>query len=203
MESSARLSGTLEVAAALAFHLPGARLDLSSPNGARCSVGPLTDPRCSLHPAEFRELVMVAGTGGLLGSMLGHELEDSPDISLAATAGVEHLGGGLYQVTGRDSVSFAFATTLKACHVDTVLSNAYSSEIDVCHADGAVPRHGDDATIAVSLIQDDGLGVTLVVICAPEQAAPEVGIGVAQQAVSACLVAEMERMVGGMDGSTD
>ena len=100
MAFSARLSGTLEVAAALAFHLPGTRLDLSSPNGAQCSVGPLTDPRCSLHPAEFRELVMVAGAGGLLGSMLGYELEDNPQISLAAAEGVEHLGGGLYQVTG-------------------------------------------------------------------------------------------------------
>ena len=130
MTFSARLSGTLEVAAALAFHLPGTRLDLSSPNGAQCSVGPLTDPRCSLHPAEFRELVMVAGAGGLLGSMLGYELEDNPQISLAAAEGVEHLGGGLYQVTGRDSVSFAFATTLQASHVDAVLSDGYLSELN-------------------------------------------------------------------------
>ena len=200
MAFSARLSGPLEVAAALAFHLPGTRLDLSSPNGAQCSVGPLTDPRCSLHPAEFRELVMVAGTGGLLGSMLGYELEDNPQISLAAAEGVEHLGGGLYQVTGRDSVSFAFATTLQASHVDAVLSNACLSEVNAGRDGQAAPGREDDATIAVSLIQDDGLGVTLVVICAPDMAETAVGACVAQQAVTACLVAEMEQLAAGSDG---
>ena len=200
MAFSARLSGTLEVAAALAFHLPGTRLDLSSPNGAHCSVGPLTDPRCSLHPAEFRELVMVTGAGGLLGSMLGYELEDNPQISLAAAEGVEHLGGGLYQVTGRDSVSFAFATTLQASHVDAVLSNAYLSDLNVGRDSEAAPGREDDATIAVSLIQDDGLGVTLVVICAPDMAEPAVGARLAQQAVTACLVAEMEQLAAGSDG---
>ena len=200
MAFSARLSGTLEVAAALAFHLPGTRLDLSSPNGAQCSVGPLTDPRCSLHPAEFRELVMVAGTAGLLGSMLGYELEDNPQISLAAAEGVKHLGGGLYQVTGRDSESFAFATTLQASHVDAVLSNACLSEVNAGHDGQAAPGREDDATIAVSLIQDDGLGVTLVVICAPDMAEPAVGACVAQQAVTACLVAEMEQLAAGSDG---
>lgn len=201
MKSSARLSGTLKVAAALAFHLPGTRLDLSSPNGARCSVGPLTDPRCSLHPAEFRELVMAGGAGGLLGSMLGDELEDNPEIFLAAAEGVEHLGGGLYRVTGRDSLSFAFATTLPACEVDSVLSNTYSSRYDLPHTGSASSRCEAETTIGVSLVQDDGLGVTLVVIGAPDMADPAVGARVAQHAVTACLVAEIERMVNGSDSA--
>ena len=54
MPSTVPMAGTLQIAAALVFHLPGARLELTSPSGHRCSIGPMTDPRCTLHPAEFR-----------------------------------------------------------------------------------------------------------------------------------------------------
>ena len=81
-----------------------------------------------------------------------------------------------------------------------MLSDGYLSELNAGRDREAAPGREDDATIAVSLIQDDGLGVTLVVICAPDMEEPAVGACVAQQAVTACLVAEMEQLAAGSDG---
>ena len=202
----ARVAGTMEVAAALAFHLPGARLDLSGPNGTRCSVGPLTDPRCNLHPAEFREMIVATGSGELFGSTMGWALGDSPALSLTTVVpGVEHLGAGLYRVEGGETTSYAFATPLPARRVDTLLSGLHPDRFTVCHTDES-ESSGDGAewhdVIGVSLIQDDGLSVTLVVMCTVE-GAESTGASVARAAVSACLVAEMEHMGTEPDGLAD
>ncbi len=193
------LSGTLEVAAALAFHLPGTRLDLRDTDGACCSVGPLTDPRCQMHPAEFRELVVAAGAGGLLGSMLGCSLDSRTQLSLAAPEGVEHVGGGLYRVAGRESVSFAFVTTLEASRVDAMISSRHgATRIDSGDDDGAC-EDSEQTAIALSLVQDDGLGVTLVVVCAHDMSETHISAGVAQSAMAACLVAELEELTARAD----
>ena len=199
VSSSSRPVGTIQIAAALVFHLPGARLDVSTVQGIRCSVGPLTDPRCTLHPAEFREMIVTAGSGALLGSLLSLSITEEPSLSLEVPIdGVDHIGGGLYQVSGDASTSYAFATALTARRVDAVLSGLHDEFVS---ARPARPAASDsDETVVVNLVQDDGLGVTLVVMCAPSPASGGLGISLARAAVSACLVAEMEQLEPDMDG---
>ncbi len=192
MTSPAPTAGALQIAAALVFHLPGARLELSTSNGLHCTIGPMTDPRCTLHPAEFRELVLAAGNYRLLGTMLGIALTNEPTLTLTSSGDhMEHLGGGLYRVTGRESTSYAFTTSLSAHHVDTLLSSLDSSPTQCC-AD--VDDHDAGLTVCVNLVQDDGLGVTLVAMSSPGIAKPICTEAVAAAAAAKCLVAEMEQL---------
>ena len=102
---------------------------------------------------------------------------------------------------GRECVSFTFATTLEASCVEAVLSSSYPSEIIEYLRDGVPPSEGQDApSVAISLIQDNGLGVTLVVVCAAEISESDFSAAVAQRAMSACLVAEMEQLAAKPDG---
>ena len=196
--STASTAGALQIAAALVFHLPGARLELTSPSGRQCSVGPMTDPRCTLHPAEFREMVLAAGNGQLLGTLLGFALVDQPAMTLTSSgADMDHLGGGLYRVVGREFTSFAFTTPLEAAQVDRLMSTLPAVPV-VEHCSDAADEldgpdgPGEDVTMCISLVRDDGLGVTLVVI-SPFDADEVVRCeAVARATVSACLVAEME-----------
>ncbi len=192
MTSPAPTAGALQIAAALVFHLPGARLELSTSNGLHCTIGPMTDPQCTLHPAEFRELVLAAGNYRLLGTMLGITLTDEPTLTLTSSGDdVEHLGGGLYRVTGREAVSYAFTTSLSAHHVDTLLSSLDSSPAECCARTG---DHDGGLTVCVNLVQDDGLGVTLVAMSSPSAVKAACVEAVAAAAAAKCLVAEMERL---------
>lgn len=192
MTSPAPTAGDLQIAAALVFHLPGARLELSSTNGLHCTIGPMTDPRCTLHPAEFRELVLAAGNYRLLGTMLGIALTNEPTLTLTSSGDdVEHLGGGLYRVTGREATSFAFTTPLSAHHVDTLLSSLDSTPKECC---AGADDHDGDLTVCVNLVQDDGLGVTLVAMSSPYGIKAACVEAVAAAAAAKCLVAEMERL---------
>ena len=199
MTSPAQMVGALQIAAALVFHLPGARLELSSRSGAHCAIGPMTDPRCTLHPAEFRELVVAAGNLQLLGTMLGFAVNDEPTLTLTSCRDdMDHLGGGLYRVAGRETTSYAFTTSLPARHVDVLMSSLNSGLSGGC-ADAA-GDHDDGATMCVSLVQDDGLGVTLVVM-SPFDVAETICVETAARAAaSACLVAEMEQLTTQPDG---
>ena len=193
MTSSSPVAGSLQIAAALVFHLPGARLELTSSSGHRCSIGPMTDPRCTLHPAEFRELVLAAGNFQLLGTMLGVALTGEPTLTLTSCGdNVDHLGGGLYRVAGRETTSFAFTTPLPACRVDALLSGLDSTAIGCC-AD-AVGDHDGGLTVCVNLVQDDGLGVTLVAMSSPGASNADCIEAVAAAAAAKCLVAEMEQL---------
>ena len=193
MTSTSPMAGALQIAAALVFHLPGARLELSSPDGLHCAVGPMTDFRCNLHPAEFRELVLAAGNFQLLGTMLGVTLTDEPKLTLTSSGDdVDHLGGGLYRVTGRDTTSYAFTTPLPACRVDTLVSDLESTAIGCC-ADAA-GDHDGGLTVCVNLVQDDGLGVTLVAMSSPGASNADCVEAVAAAAAAKCLVAEMEQL---------
>ena len=196
MTASSPTAGTLHVAAALAFHLPGARLEVSGANGARCSVGPLTDPGCMLHPAEFRDLIV--STGGAvdpLASVSGGSFGPAPRLSLTtAMPGVDHVGSGLYRVAGIQATSYVFATLLPAPSVDAVLSDL-QARLPVEYESGQlVPPPTGDEVIAVSLIHDEGLAVTVVVMCSMDTT-DAVGEELARTAVSACLVAEMEHAI--------
>ena len=197
MTSTSPMAGALQIAAALVFHLPGARLELTSPSGGRCSVGPMTDPRCTLHPAEFRELVLAAGNGKLLGTLLGFALVDEPTMTLTSSGvDLDHLGGGLYRVVGCEFTSFAFTTPLEARQVDNLLSTlpeARSGEHGIDDPGGPAE---DGVAMCVSLVRDDGLGVTLVVISPFDPGEVARCEAVARSAVSACLVAEMEHLSG-------
>ena len=199
MKSPAHTAGALQIAAALVFHLPGARLELASASGLHCSIGPMTDPRCTLHPAEFRELVVAAGNFQLLGTMLGFAVNDEPTLTLTSCRDdMDHLGGGLYRVAGRETTSYAFTTSLPVRHVDTLMSSLDSGPSG-CSASVA-GDHDDGATMCVSLVQDDGLGVTLVVM-SPFDVAETVCVeAAARAAASACLVAEMEQLTTQPDG---
>ena len=193
MTSTAPMAGALQIAAALVFHLPGARLELTGPSGRHCSVGPMTDPRCTLHPAEFRELVLAAGNFQLLGTMLGVALTEEPTLTLTSCGDdVDHLGGGLYRVTGREAESYAFTTPLPASHVDTLLSSLNSTAIEGC-ADAA-GSHESGLTVWVNLVQDDGLGVTLVAMSSTGVDNAVCVEAVAAAAAAKCLVAEMEQL---------
>ena len=181
MSSPSPEAGKLHMAAALAFHIPGARLDLSGVDGAECSVGPLTDPRCVLHPAEFRELVVA--TGGVMDSLTmsqGSVSRTVPNIQLTMVMkGVHHVGGGLYRITGDEATSYAFVTPLPANVVDATLSGMRAEhhlEYESCKsassclpvgvsADDDGVSEGIDEVIAVNLIHDEGLGVTMVMMC--------------------------------------
>lgn len=207
-------AGKLHMAAALAFHIPGARLDLSGADGTECSVGPLTDPRCVLHPAEFRELVVT--TGGVMDSLSmsqGAFSWAAPDIQLTMVMkGVHHVGGGLYRITGDEATSYAFVTPLPADVVDATLSGMraehyleYESRQSASSClpvggsaddDGADEDIGD--VIAVNLIHDEGLGVTMVVMCSGDMKGA-ICEEVARKAASACLVAEMEHSIHGSE----
>ncbi len=195
MTSTVPLAGTLQIAAALVFHLPGARLELIGADGERCSIGPMTDPRCSLHPAEFRQLVLVAQNGSTLGPMLGLNLTDEPALTLTSSGvDMDHLGGGLYRVAGCETTSYAFTTSLSAVLVDDVLTSLHAVPAVGHAADGPDDLHDEGVALSASLVQDDGLGVTLVAIS-------PLGIGdlarceaVARASVAACLVAEMEQL---------
>lgn len=192
MTSTAPTAGALQIAAALVFHLPGARLELSSSNGLHCTIGPMTDPRCTLHPAEFRELVLAAGNYRLLGTMLGIALTNEPTLTLTSSGDdMDHLGGGLYRVTGREATSYAFTTSLSAHHVDTLLSSLNSTPTECC---AGSDDHGGDLTVCVNLVQDDGLGVTLVAMSSPSGVKTVCVEAVAAAAAAKCLVAEMERL---------
>ena len=202
MTSSVPMAGTLQIAAALVFHLPGARLELTSPSGHRCSVGPMTDPRCTLHPAEFRELVLAAGNGQMLGTLLGFALMDEPEMTLTSSGmDMEHLGGGLYRVAGCETTSYAFTTSLIASRVDNLLASMNSAPVTERCSDA--PRPPDDGGVAlcVSLVRDDGLGVTLVVISPFDTNDLPRCEAVAKASVSACLVAEMEELTRSLDES--
>lgn len=193
MTVSDSLAGALQLAAALAFHLPGARLDLSGAGGTQCVVGPLTSPRSTLHPAEFREMIVAGRGSDLLESFLGGAVTKSPMLSLdSSIAGVQNLGGGLYRVASDDGISYAFATPLQAGQVDAVLSGLHSEILTDNHPSRASSQVVEDETIGVSLVQDDGLGVTLVVLSSSDSRESLLGKRLAQEAVSACLVAEME-----------
>ena len=199
MPSTVPMAGTLQIAAALVFHLPGARLELTSPSGHRCSVGPMTDPRCTLHPAEFRELVLAAGDRRMLGSMLGFALTEEPTLTLTSSGiDMDHLGGGLYRVVGCETTSYAFTTSLPACHVDAVLAGLHPVRAPECVTDAPDAPH-DDVALCASLVQDDGLGVTLVAISPFEITDLPRCEAVARASVSACLVAEMEQLTRGLD----
>ena len=195
-------AGALQMAAALAFHLPGARLDLSGADGAKCSVGPLTDPRCMLHPAEFRDLVVTSGdVMDFVATVPGNPFGGDPSLSLTTDmAGVEHIGSGLYRIVGRDITTYAFVTPLPAGVVDAVMSQMKAEvpvEYEQCKTaapaqSGSTPR--GDETIVVNLIHDEGLGVTMVVMCNSDSI-DVLGEEIARGAVSACLVAEMEHVL--------
>ena len=216
MPSPVPTAGSLQIAAALVFHLPGARLELSSPSGHRCSIGPMTDPRCTLHPAEFRELVVAAGDFQLLGTLLGFALVDEPTLTLTSS-GIDmgHLGGGLYRVVGSETTSYAFTTSLPASQVDDLLTSLNTAPAPGCAADTpATPHedrvalgaadtpgtpHEDGVALCVSLVRDDGLGVTLVVISPFDVRDLARCEAVARASVSACLVAEMEQLTRCLD----
>ena len=200
MPSPVPTAGTLQIAAALVFHLPGARLELSSPSGHRCSIGPMTDPRCTLHPAEFRELVVAAGDFQLLGTLLGFALVDEPTLTLTSS-GVDmgHLGGGLYRVVGSETTSFAFTTSLPASRVDDLLTSLNTAPAAGCAADTPGTSDEDGVALCVSLVRDDGLGVTLVVISPFDIKGLDRCEAVARASVSACLVAEMEQLTRCLD----
>ena len=202
MTSSVPMAGTLQIAAALVFHLPGARLELTSPSGHRCSVGPMTDPRCTLHPAEFRELVLAAGNGPMLGTLLGFALMDEPEMTLTSSGmNMEHLGGGLYRVAGCETTSYAFTTSLIASRVDNLLASMNSAPVAECGSNGSSPGDDGEVALCVSLVRDDGLGVTLVVISPFDAKDLPRCEAVAKAAVSACLVAEMEELTRCLDES--
>ena len=194
MTSSVPMAGALQIAAALVFHLPGARLELTSPSGHHCSIGPMTDPRCTLHPAEFRELVLAAGNSQLLGTLLGFALMDEPTMTLTSS-GVDmgHLGGGLYRVVGCEFTSYAFTTPLPACQVDGLLSSLDTAPVTECVTDASEGPCDGGLALCVSLVRDDGLGVTLVVISPFDIKDLSRCEAVARAAVSMCLVAEMEQ----------
>ncbi len=200
MPSTVPMAGSLQIAAALVFHLPGARLELSSPSGHRCSIGPMTDPRCTLHPAEFRELVVAAGDFQLLGTLLGFALVDEPTLTLTSS-GIDmgHLGGGLYRVVGSETTSFAFTTSLPASRVDDLLTSLNTAPATGCAADTPATPHEDGVALCVSLVRDDGLGVTLVVISPFDVRDLARCEAVARASVSACLVAEMEQLTRCLD----
>ena len=200
MPSTVPMAGTLQIAAALVFHLPGARLELSSPSGHRCSIGPMTDPRCTLHPAEFRELVVATGDFQLLGTMLGFALVDEPTLTLTSS-GIDmgHLGGGLYRVVGCETTSFAFTTSLPASRVDDLLASLNTAPAPGCAADTPETPDENGVALCVSLVRDDGLGVTLVVISPFATKDLDRCEAVARASVSACLVAEMEQLTRCLD----
>ncbi len=200
MTSSVPMAGTLQIAAALVFHLPGARLELTSPSGHRCSIGPMTDPRCTLHPAEFRELVLAAGNGQMLGTLLGFALMDEPTLTLTSSGiDMDHLGAGLYRVVGCETTSYAFTTSLPAPQVDGLLASLNTAAAAGCVTDA--PEDPDDGGVAlcVSLVRDDGLGVTLVVISPFDIKDLPRCEAVARASVSACLIAEMEQLTRCLD----
>ncbi|MCY3649685.1 MAG: hypothetical protein F4Y99_01450 [Acidimicrobiaceae bacterium] len=200
MPSPVHTAGTLQIAAALVFHLPGARLELSSPSGDRCSIGPMTDPRCTLHPAEFRQLVIAAGNGPTLGTLLGFALVDEPTLTLTSSGvDMDHLGGGLYRVAGCETTSFAFTTSLPADQVDDVLTSLNSVPALERATDGSGASHEEGVALCASLVRDDGLGVTLVAISPLEIEDLPRCEAVARASVSACLVAEMEQLTRGLD----
>lgn len=200
MPSTIPLAGTLQIAAALVFHLPGARLELTSPSGHRCSIGPMTDPRCTLHPAEFRELVLAAGNGPTLGTMLGFALIDEPTMTITSSGiDMDHLGGGLYRVVGCETTSYAFTTSLPASGVDDVLSSLNTAPAPECVGDASDVCCDDGVALCASLVRDDGLGVTLVVISPLEMRDLARCEAVARASVSACLVAEMEQLTRSLD----
>lgn len=200
MPSTVPMAGTLQIAAALVFHLPGARLDLTSPSGDRCSIGPMTDPRCTLHPAEFRQLVLAAGNGPMLGTMLGFALTEEPKLTLTSSGvDMDHLGGGLYRVAGCETTSYAFTTSLPAGRVDDVLTSLNIAPAPEWATDGPDAPHDEGVALCASLVRDDGLGVTLVAISPLEIEDLPRCEAVARASVSACLVAEMEQLTRGLD----
>ena len=200
MPSTVPMAGTLQIAAALVFHLPGARLELTSPSGDRCSIGPMTDPRCTLHPAEFRQLVLAAGSGPMLGTMLGFALTEEPTLTLTSSGvDMEHLGGGLYRVAGCETTSYAFTTSLPADQVDDVLTSLNTVPAVERATDGPGASHEEGVAMCASLVRDDGLGVTLVAISPLEIEDLPRCEAVARASVSACLVAEMEQLTRGLD----
>lgn len=204
MTSPASTAGALQIAAALVFHLPGARLELASPNGQSCSIGPMTDPRCTLHPAEFREMVLAAGNGRLLGTLLGFALMDEPTMTLTSSgADMDHLGGGLYRVAGCEFTSYVFTTPLPARRVDGLLSGLNTAPDPDCAASVSQAPCEGGLTLCVSLVRDDGLGVTLVVMSPFEAKDLSLCEAVARAAVSSCLVAEMEQIGRDVDGAPD
>lgn len=192
--SSTSRQGNLKVAAALVFHLPGSRLELYGHNGTRCTVGPLTDPRCVLHPAEFRDLIV--SCDGMLESFKtpqGDTLGPAPRMTLTTSMpGVSHVGNGLYRIEGNEATSYCFATLLPARVVDSVLSGL-ESEIPVDYDSNKPESESNlDEVIAVNLIQDEGLAVTTVVM-GSDDISDAVTAQIALSADSACLVAEIQQ----------
>ena len=194
------------MAAALVFHLPGARLDLENVEGDKCSIGPLTDPRCVLHPAEFRELVVT--TGGLLESVMklpGGVKGAFPKISLTIVMpGVNHMGGDVYRIKNDETISYIFVTTLPADVVDATLSgmkSRYPLEYgpwESASSDRPIinTSNSNEKVVPLSLISDEGLKVTMVVMNSDDNR-DAICQEIVHKAASACVVAEMEYSVRG------
>jgi len=211
MQTSSFAADTLQMAAALVFHLPGARLELNSDSGHAWSIGPMTDPRCAMHPAEFRQLVLAAPDARMLTRMLGFQGGDPPTLTLTSS-GVQtcHLGAGLYQVVGCETTSFAFTTPLTTDQVDTLLAKLNTAPAPPCCDVSAFEPNDkqqnesqdakqfdwsdEAAALCANLVRDDGLGVTLVVISPLETQDLQRCEEIARAAVSACLVAEVEML---------
>ena len=160
MTSPAPTAGALQIAAALVFHLPGARLELSTSNHA--------------------------------GRRPRRRTDSDPPAPPPCGDNVDHLGGGLYRVAGCETTSYAFTTPLPARRVDTLVSDLESTAIGCC-ADAA-GDHDGGLTVCVNLVQDDGLGVTLVAMSSPGASNPDCVEAVAAAAAAKCLVAEMEQL---------
>lgn len=141
----------LRLAAAIAYHLPGASVTLRTETAIRI-VAPLGLSESDLHPAEFRELVIASGvTHDLRDLTNGLDLDDLAMLSIEIVSGSSHLrdiGGGIYEVSRiNGDVAHVFASTL---HPDEVAEAMLSAQ--TARESGPISAH---------LFYDDDLEVTL------------------------------------------
>ena len=112
---------------------------------------------------------------------------------------MDHLGAGLYRVVGCETTSYAFTTSLLASQVDDLLASLNTASAAGCVVDASGDPHEGGMALCVSLVRDDGLGVTLVVISPFDIKDLPRCEAVAKATVSACLIAEMEQLTHCLD----
>lgn len=178
----------LRLAAALAYHLPAATLEMTTEHGEHRLIADVSDPLADLHPGELRDLVghalEVGHTHDLLTAL---DLPDPARLSvrlLTAPPMLTDCGAGLYSVaTASGRGTLLFATLLDPNAADSAIGGAGTAPT----VDSPVPPLGAvlsyDEVLAVTVV---GFGWHRHTATAEREPVAEF----ARSALAACAVAE-------------
>ena len=148
---------TWRLAAAIAYHLPGAGILVHNDAGRDLLIAPTTVLQASMHPGELRDILGLGDAGKALGNLRAAlNLDDDallePEV-ITLSPVLADCGLGLYRIGGPSlGGAFTFAT-----HLDGTATSIAIRD----HA--AITEGTLDAIVRAGLGYDELLGVTMAV----------------------------------------